>query len=654
MRYLLLLLLVFPAILYGQNAPKDTKTISPNAEQFNRYNTITSPTEADIKAIIELFNAYSLKNEDTTILLGNKALKWSQELKNKPLEGETLQHFGYAYGAFGQYKKGEKFIKESIAIFEKLKDETGINISNNKLGNLAMRQNNLEDALDYFLKVLDGWGDLKSENLSVEPYLNTAWIYFNMSELGKVHQYVEEANKVANHLGDKRSKMLVKSKEGTILMYLSGQFKEFVRKDTIPNAATQDSAALFMEQSIIAYEMALELAKELEDDENMISILNNMVVFYSRNGDQQKSFEKAKEAEQLAKNYGDMDLYIQSKYNLAFVSLELKRFKDAEKYGKESLALSQKYGLKRKEALSNSALVEVYRAMGDFENALFYIEERYIYEQEIGNVERQKALAEVEAQFQTVKKEKQILELETRNSKIQRQRNYLIIGGLLASLFGFILFQFNKVRKERNDKKIFTEALLAAQEAERKRIARDLHDGIGQSLLMLKKEMVANQAVSLENQSMISATLDEVRSISRDLHPLQLEKFGLTAAIEDTIQKIAHSTGLFITSEIINVDTAFAKKSEIHIYRAIQEALNNVIKHANATAARVTIEVTANQYIIQVMDNGQGFDHEVAVAKSKSLGLRTMYERVESIGGQLKIQPNEPNGTIIKFIVPKI
>lgn len=125
------------------------------------------------------------------------------------LKAETLQELGYAYGTFGQYEKGEALIKESLKISTELNDATGINTANNKLGNLAMRQNNFEGALDYFLKVLDVWGDFKSKNLSVEPYLNTAWIYFNMNELSKVHQYVKEANKVANHLGDKRSKMLV-------------------------------------------------------------------------------------------------------------------------------------------------------------------------------------------------------------------------------------------------------------------------------------------------------------------------------------------------------------------------------------------------------------------------------------------------------------
>jgi len=141
-------------MVYGQNVSKENNIISPNSEQFNRYNTIQSPTKTDVENIIELLTAYSLKNEDTTILLGNKALEWSKQLKSKSLEASTLLNFGYAYGTLGKYEKGEQLIKESQKIFEQLKDETGVNTAINKLGNLAMRQNNFEDALDYFLKIL--------------------------------------------------------------------------------------------------------------------------------------------------------------------------------------------------------------------------------------------------------------------------------------------------------------------------------------------------------------------------------------------------------------------------------------------------------------------------------------------------------------------
>ena len=210
-----------------------------------------------------------------------------------------------------------------------------------------------------------------------------------------------------------------------------------------------------------------------------------------------------------------------------------------------------------------------------------------------------------------------------------------------------------KIRREKNDRKAFAEALIFAQEEERKRIARDLHDGVGQSLLLIKKQMSSTHEVTVENQQMISDTLEEVRTISRDLHPFQLEKFGLTNSINDVIEKVERSTDLFISREIINIDESVLKKNQIHIYRAIQEALSNIVKHAEATAAKVSIVEKGNELIMKIMDNGKGYDHELAIVKLKSLGLRTMHERISSIGGRLKIEKNIPSGTILTFTIPK-
>ncbi|MFK7806725.1 MAG: sensor histidine kinase [Saprospiraceae bacterium] len=270
------------------------------------------------------------------------------------------------------------------------------------------------------------------------------------------------------------------------------------------------------------------------------------------------------------------------------------------------------------------------------------------------------AITEIEVKYKTAEKEKQILqqkndilELESTNAKIQKQKNYIMAGGLLFSLLGFFGYRFNKVRKDRNDKKEFAEALIFAQEEERKRIARDLHDGVGQSLLLIKNQLRTTAEVTLENQQMISDTLEEVRSISRDLHPFQLDKFGLTATINDTLLKIEKSTELFITKEIEDIDKVLNPKSEIHLYRTIQEALSNIVKHAQATAAKVSIKNEANQIRVTIQDNGKGFDLELAVVTSKSLGIRTMHERISAIGGTLKIEAGASGGTVLKIVIQK-
>jgi signal transduction histidine kinase len=85
----------------------------------------------------------------------------------------------------------------------------------------------------------------------------------------------------------------------------------------------------------------------------------------------------------------------------------------------------------------------------------------------------------------------------------------------------------------------------------------------------------------------------------------------------------------------------------------IQEALNNIVKHAEATAAKITITSDENGVTTKVMDNGKGYDHEIAIVTTKSLGLRTMYERISSLKGRLKIEKNDPSGTITSFFIPK-
>ena len=208
-----------------------------------------------------------------------------------------------------------------------------------------------------------------------------------------------------------------------------------------------------------------------------------------------------------------------------------------------------------------------------------------------------------------------------------------------------------RIRKEKNDKKELVEALIFAQEEERKRIASDLHDGIGQSLLLIKNQMATTQKTTVENQDLISQTLDEVRTISRDLHPFTLEKFGLTASLKDILQRVKSTTDLFVTHNMENVDGKLSAKAEINIYRTIQEGLNNIIKHAEATAAKLDLSVENNILSIVIQDNGKGYDHEMAIVTSKSLGLKTMHERISSIGGTLRIEPNKPSGTVIKIRV---
>lgn len=344
------------------------------------------------------------------------------------------------------------------------------------------------------------------------------------------------------------------------------------------------------------------------------------------------------------------------------------KYTDAIIACQKSLALGEEIGVIDLQKDACSCLYKVNKVLGKGIKALQYHEQMSVLEDSLNVNETIKKLQQMEFNKQvlldsiaTERKKllvqiahgNEIRELETNNAKIKAQRNSLIGGSLLFAILGFIGYNYFKIQKDRNDKKAFAEALIFAQENERKRIARDLHDGVGQSLLLIKKQLETTHENTFENNKLINTTLEEVRSISRNLHPFQLEKFGLTTAILDVIDNIEKSTGLFITKEIDDIDGMFSQKNEIHYFRVVQEALNNIIKHANANAAKITIKKSGNDIVTKVMDNGKGFDHELIVATSKSLGLRTMNERISTLGGRFKIEPNDTSGTIVVFIIPK-
>ena len=212
------------------------------------------------------------------------------------------------------------------------------------------------------------------------------------------------------------------------------------------------------------------------------------------------------------------------------------------------------------------------------------------------------------------------------------------------------MFRF---RKEKNDKKAFAEALINSQEEERKRIVRDLHDGLGQSLLFMKKQMVSQHEVTVENQQLISHTLEEVRAISRDLHPFQLEMFGLKSALQSVILNVEKSSDIFVSNQLINEVDDLPSRSKIQVFRAVQEAFNNIMKHSKASAAKLSISDLGPYLEITIQDNGIGFDYDVIKSTANSLGLRTIKERMKSVKGTLIIQNNEPSGTILSFKTPE-
>lgn len=206
----------------------------------------------------------------------------------------------------------------------------------------------------------------------------------------------------------------------------------------------------------------------------------------------------------------------------------------------------------------------------------------------------------------------------------------------------------------------FTQQLITSQEAERKRIAAELHDGLGQSLVIIKnramlglnkrddKERVVKELGDISDSA--SQALDEVREITNNLRPQLLDRLGLTKAIIAMLKKYAGV--IDIKSDIDNVDGLFEENEEISIYRIVQESVNNTIKHSNASTVKVKIKRIENRIIVEIKDNGKGFDPQSLPTEKRSFGLTGLRERAQLLGGELVIDSQIGVGTKVSVTFP--
>jgi signal transduction histidine kinase/ligand-binding sensor domain-containing protein len=215
----------------------------------------------------------------------------------------------------------------------------------------------------------------------------------------------------------------------------------------------------------------------------------------------------------------------------------------------------------------------------------------------------------------------------------------------------------SRLEKARGAQEAFSRQLISSQETERKRIAAELHDGLGQNLLIIKnralialkkREETAAQTQLEEISTTVSHAIEEVRSIARNLRPLQLDRLGLTQAIKSIVTNVSNSSAISFGSEIDPIDGLFSAESEINLYRIVQEGINNIVKHSGATEALVAIrrEEQAIQLVIQ--DNGRGFNTEAAPdANGGGFGLAGIGERARMLGGRASFHSAPGKGTTV-------
>lgn len=306
---------------------------------------------------------------------------------------------------------------------------------------------------------------------------------------------------------------------------------------------------------------------------------------------------------------------------------------------------------------SEILLHRIYEKMGNMNLALKHYRNYARMNDSIASVQKAQALMYYQTLYESEKRDAKIANQESEitilDSENRLKTQWMIFGGigLMAIFIIFYLFRTKQfVRGKQSLQATYSRNLIKGQEEERTRLARDLHDSVGQKLMLLTKKAKGYNRDDIDE--LAESTLEELRSISKGLHPVTLERIGITTAIESLVKEIDAHTDIFFTQEIHSIDDLLPKTSVLHVFRIVQESLNNIVKHSEAKAASVAIYKRADTIEILIKDNGKGFDFLKTLRTNKNLGMKTLMERSKIIEAKFRIYSEEEKGTIVELIIP--
>lgn len=249
------------------------------------------------------------------------------------------------------------------------------------------------------------------------------------------------------------------------------------------------------------------------------------------------------------------------------------------------------------------------------------------------------------------------------------KRTVALVSTLLAVLAVALLWVHllrRRLARQQAARLAFSRQILRGQESERQRIAVNLHDSLGQNLLVIKNQarlamQFAGDETDRQNRlnkisEITSQAIEEVRQITRDLRPYQLDRLGLTQAIRAVVNQASENSSILTAISLDTIDGLFDKESEIHVYRIVQEAFTNILRHSGATEAAIVVKNLGGFISVSIRDNGHGFDPGVigSVADhDPGYGLNGMKERARILGGRLVLESRPDMGTSISIEIPK-
>jgi signal transduction histidine kinase len=347
-------------------------------------------------------------------------------------------------------------------------------------------------------------------------------------------------------------------------------------------------------------------------------------------------------------------------FHTAQMYLNEKKYDLAKKYAFEGVNYSKKMETVFGESEATKILYLANKASNEPVEALKYYEKYTILRDSLTEKNIEYRFEIVQNEYKTQKQNIQIdqLKIREKNAVIAKQKTtqyFLYILLAFALIGGFFIYKNNRKLRRKNLE--ITEAMLNGQTIERQRVASDLHDNLGSTLSSIgwsmdaidKSKMTKNeQEVYTNLQEMISTAYREVRLLSHNLLPEELEKQGLATALSTFVRKLNQNTKTRFDLIIPENFGRFDKKTEFELYSITLELVNNILKHSQATEAKILFEKDNKQLKLSILDNGKGMFENTSDGK----GLKNVQARVDSLNGKWVIKSKENEGTDSVVVVP--
>ncbi len=557
-------------------------------------------------AAVNLVKSYHLSNFDLAILESNRAIVLARKNGDSSNVAALLRLQGVASYFKGKYDIAATDFYTSISIFEKL---------DNQQKELAATYNDL------------------------------AKLYRKTRDLDKALENYNKADKLFRQLRDTGGIAMILNESGVVFEY-KNDFKEAVNR----------------------YSASMALAEKTGDSLSVSYSLSNIAGVYvaeKKFGLAEKNLLRALQIRQLlndsfaiALTYSDLGTTMNAKGDYA----------KAIAYLLESNRIAEKMSYPELQSNNYNELSALYQKQGDFKQAYLCYAKRTALRDSLFAIEKTKQIQELNTRYETSKKEQQIAHQQNR----LRLQTFLFIGVaglvLLSTLLAYSYYKRYKLKKETQhqselmkQQELAVKAVLEAEENERQRIAKDLHDGVGQMMSAAKMNLSAfEDDLSFSNAeqkksfnkiiSLVDESCREVRNVSHIMMPNALLKNGLSAAIKDFVDKLSNKN-LKVQVYTEGLDERIDANIETVLYRVIQECVNNAIKHSGASTLDISVIKDQDGISGTVEDNGKGFD-TTDKEKFEGVGLKNITTRIEYLKGTVDFDSSPGRGTLVALHVP--